>query len=227
MCVEFFLSYLNTTFASSTFSAKGRNAFWQSVVRYHTPWLTLRLWRREGLDIQFECYIRLLNVWSSSAHFQCKSQPLYMMWQNCEKANRSLRFLRCIKRSGWPTTLFFCVLTPILIQPDTQNTGCCFHSPTRPCYPSRRDLFPPLVDPTKVDGDPDLFHSARLSDYNVFKTPACIPFQAWNPAKTNLLTLAKSNSQLALLVEQIGCIEWDYSNQPGGKEGGGLLCLRM
>lgn len=63
-------------------------------------------------------------------------------------------------------------------QPDTQTSGCCFHSPTPPCYPSRRDLFPPLVDPTKVDGDPDLFHSVRLSDYNIVKTPARIRFQA-------------------------------------------------
>lgn len=41
-----------------------------------------------------------------------------------------------------------------------------------------------------------------------------------NPGKTKLLTLAKSNSQPALLVEQIAFIEWDYPNQPGGKVGG-------
>lgn len=140
---------------------------------------------------------------------------------------KSLWLLRCIKLSGWPTTPFFSILTPIPFQPDTQTTGCCFHSPTRPCYPSKRNLFPPLVDPTKVDGDPDLLFSARLSDYNVVKTPVRIPFQAQNPEKTKPLTLAKSNSQPVLFGEQIVCIEWDYPNQPGGKVGGGLPCLRM
>lgn len=48
------------------------------------------------------------------------------------------------------------------------------------------------------------------------------PVSSVNPEKTKLLTLAKSNSQLVLFVEQIGFIEWDFPNQPGGKVGRGV-----
>lgn len=169
----------------------------------------MRHWCHRDPYFKFKCLIRSLSVWSHSvllpananlSHYACSGKTFKAL----------IAALGCwgiwSTPGGQP---FFCVLTPILIQPETQTTGCCFHSPTQPCYARRRDFFPPLVDTTKVEGDPDLFHSARLSDYNVVKTPACIPFQAWNPDKTKLLTLAKSNSRLALLVEQIGCVGWD------------------
>lgn len=84
-------------------------------------------------------------------------------------------------------------------------------------------MFPSLVDPTEVDGDLDLFFSARLSAYNVYQNTGVYPVSSVNPEQTRVLTLAKSNSRLVFRVEQIDFIEWDYPNQPGEEKRWGTV----